>query len=142
MTYGQVTSFTCLHVESLQHQVNVPRLGQAQHPLTSIPIDAKYIGCLTQVFFMKIFVISILLIECNIGTIFPIYYISSTHIIQKLVGVPLIFLHIHMVHLYLIKSNIMTISSKIEVSSSQYLSEFINTFALPLETTSLDKMWQ
>ena len=91
---------------------------------------------------MKISVISMSLIKCNIGTTFLICYMSPTYITKKLVGLPLIFLYIHMVHLYLIQSNILTISSKIEVPSPQYLSKFINVFILPLEITSLDKVWQ
>ena len=68
-------------------------------------------------------------------------YVTHIHN-QEVSGLPLIFLYTHTVHLYLIKSNILTISSKIEVPSFQYLSEFINVFALPLETTSLDEVWQ
>ena len=81
------------------------------------------------------------LIECNIGTTFPIYYMSPTYITKKLVELPLIFLHAHMVYLYLMKSNILTILSKIEVPT-HILSKFIKIFALPLETTSLDGVWQ
>ena len=82
------------------------------------------------------------LIECNIGTTFPIYYMSPTYITKKLVELPLIFLNTYMVHLYLIKSNILTILSKIEVPTPHILSKFIKIFALPLETTSLDGVWQ
>ena len=120
----------------------IPRLGQTLHPLTSIPIDTKYIGCLTQVYSMKTSVISKPLIECNIELIISIYCMSPTYITKKLVELSLIFLHIHMVHLYLIKSNVLTIPSKIEVSTSHKLSEFIKVFALPVETTSLDGVWQ
>ena len=86
--------------------------------------------------------ISMSLIECNIGITFPISCMSPTYITKKLIGLPPIFLHTHMVHLFLIKSNILTISSKIEVPSPQYLPEFINAFTLSLETTSLDSVWQ
>ena len=91
---------------------------------------------------MKTSMISKSLTECNIKTIFPISYMSPTYITKKLVGLSLIFLHTHMVHLYLIKSNILTIPSKIEVPSPQFLLEFTNAFALSLETASLDFMWQ
>ena len=62
---------------------------------------------------------------------------------QEVSGTPTNLLgHTHMIHLYLIKSNILTISSKIKVPSSQCLLESINAFAFPLETNSLDGMWQ
>ena len=118
----------------------VPRLGQALHPLIPIPIDVKYIGCLTQVYFMKISVISKPLTECNIGTTFSISYMSPTYITKKLVRLSPIFLHTHMVHLYLIKSNILTVASIIEVPTPHKLS--IKVFALLLETTSLDGVCQ
>ena len=91
---------------------------------------------------MKTSVISKPLTECNIGTTFSISYMSPTYITKKLVRLSPIFLHTHMVHLYLIKSNILTVLSKIEVPTPQYLLEFINTFTLPLKTNSLDGMWQ
>ena len=55
---------------------------------------------------------------------------------------PLIFLYTHMVYLFLIKSNILTVPSKIKVPTPHKLPEFIKAFALPLEPTSLDGVWQ
>ena len=87
-------------------------------------------------------VISKLLIECNIGTTFPISCMSPTYITKKLVGLPPIFQHTYIVHLYLIKSNILTVPSIIDVPTLHKLSEFIKAFALLLEITVLDSVCQ